>query len=118
MVKNPLRLIPRKLTYNRFFRDHMHLSWNAKEMVQAQVMCLLSSRSCVRIAAGSQRKKEKSISFYFYFLKPNQASVIIDLISSSLSGPKIFSSNNEMNIVISSDRKPSAALYSLSLANI
>ena len=49
------KLISRKLTYNRFFRDHMHPGWNAKEMVQALVMCLLSSRSCVRIAAGSQK---------------------------------------------------------------
>ena len=63
-----LKLIPKKLTYNRFFRDHMHLSWNAKEMVQALTMCLLSSRSCVRIAAGSRKKKEKNLLLFFFLV--------------------------------------------------
>ena len=50
--ENPLKVIPRKLTYSRIYRDHTHPSWNAKEMVQAMMKCLLSSRFQVRVSAG------------------------------------------------------------------
>lgn len=48
------KLISKKLTYNRIFRDHTHPSWNANGMVQAMKICLLSNWSCVRVAPGSQ----------------------------------------------------------------
>lgn len=52
--ENLLKVIPRKLTYSRIPRGHMHPSWNAKEMVQTIKSCPLNSRFRIRIPAGPQ----------------------------------------------------------------
>ena len=68
-----LKLIPKKLTYNRFFRDHTHPSWNAKEMVQAAVGPAFESQR------GHEKKGEKS-PFIFFFLVGGKIKKVLNIV--------------------------------------